>query len=270
MKLFKTCLSLCLVLIVGQATAFAQDEAGTAKREPQTAEAEAVLKKAVAALGGERYLNVKTQIGRGRYSVLRDGIIVSFQSFYDVLVYPDKNRTDFKSGGVKTVQTNAGESGWVFDGNLEVIRDQSDLQLANFKRGTRVSIDNLLRGNWRDAAELSYTGQRPGSLGKRNDVVKLTYEDGFEVEFEFSDEGLPQKTVYHRIGGGGETISEEDRYAQFITIGGIATPFIIDRYSNGVHLSRVNYESVEYNKRVPNDIFEKPATPRAFRKDLRL
>ncbi len=270
MKVRNFLISFCAVLVLfAQESVNAQDNVEP-EPQPRTAEAEAVLKRAIATLGGDRYLRVKTQIGRGRYSILRDGSIISFQSFYDVLVYPDKNRTDFKSGGVKTVQTNAGGSGWVFDGNLEVIRDQTDAQLANFKRGTRVSIDYLLRGHWRGSAELNYIGQRAATLGKRNDVVKLTYEDSFEVEFEFSDEGLPQKALYHRIGGGGEMIPEEDRYAQFIEVSGIKAPFIIDRFSQGVQMSRINYESVEYNKRVPDDIFNKPATPRAFRRDLRL
>ncbi|HTK26137.1 MAG TPA: hypothetical protein VL327_06240, partial [Pyrinomonadaceae bacterium] len=68
--------------------------------------AEAILKKAVQVMGGDKYLNVKTQIGRGRYSVIRDGAVVSFQSFIDVIVFPDKERTEFKGSGVKTVQVN--------------------------------------------------------------------------------------------------------------------------------------------------------------------
>jgi len=57
--------------------------------------AEAVLKKAVEKLGGEKYLQVKSTVGRGRFSILSDGAIVSFQSFVDVIVHPDKERTEF-------------------------------------------------------------------------------------------------------------------------------------------------------------------------------
>lgn len=107
---------------------------------------EEILKKAVAVMGGDKYLNVTTQIGRGRFSVIRGGIIASLQTFVDVLVLPDKNRTDFKGGGLKIIQSNSGETGWVYDGNVEEIRDQTEIQLSNFRRGTRVSLDNLLRG----------------------------------------------------------------------------------------------------------------------------
>src|SRR5215204_6068555 len=65
--------------------------------------AEAILKKAVQVMGGDSYLKVKTQIGRGKFSLMREGMTSSFQSFTDVIVYPDKERTEFKALGTKTV-----------------------------------------------------------------------------------------------------------------------------------------------------------------------
>lgn len=236
----------------------------------QDAQAEAVLQKAIRNLGGEKYLGVKSQIGRGRFSVLRDGQVVSFQTFVDVIVFPDKERTEFKSRGVKTVQTNTGDTGWVYDGEVDRIKDQTDVQVANFKRGMRTSLDNLLRGHWRGSATLSYAGRRPATLGKRNDVIKLVYEDGLAVEFEFAaDDGLPVKAIYKR-GEGDDEVTEEDRYAQFIEIQGIRTPFIIDRFSSGKPASRINYESVEFNRSVPDSIFDKPANLKDAKKDLKL
>lgn len=232
--------------------------------------AEAILKKAVERLGGEKYLQVKSQIGKGKFSVLRSGAVVSFQNFVDVIVYPDKERTEFKGGGGKTVQTNLGNTGWIFDGAAEVLNDQSEQQIENFQRGIRVSPDNLLRGNWRDKnARLEYIGKRPAGLGYRNDVVRLTFEDGFAVEFEFSPDGLPAKSLYKRTNAEGEEITEEDRYAQFVEVGGIKAPFIIDHFSNKVQSSRINYESVEYNKTIPDSIFNKPANPKELKKDLK-
>jgi hypothetical protein len=73
---------------------------------------------------------------------------------------------------------------------------------------------------------LTYGGRRQAGLGKRNDVVKLTFEDGFAVEFEFSDDGLPMKALFTRLNADKEEIKEEDRYAQFVDVQGIKTPFI--------------------------------------------
>ncbi len=113
--------------------------------------------------------------------------------------------------------------------------------------------------------------QREATLGKRNDVVKLTYKDGLVVEFEFAaDDGVPQKAVYKRLNADNEEIKEEDRYAQFLDFNGIKSPFIIDRFTNGVQSSRINYESIEFNKSVPDSIFAKPANPKELKKDLKL
>jgi hypothetical protein len=232
--------------------------------------AEAVLKKVVQTMGGDNYLKVKTQIGRGKFSLVREGMIGAFQSFVDVIVFPDKERTEFKEFGRKSVQTNSGDTGWIFDGAAEVINVQSETQVAEFKRGINASLDNLLRQQWRGKAVLSYVGRREATLGTRNDVVKLTYEDGFAVEFEFSAEGLPVKSIYKRVNPDGVEQKQEDRYAQFVDVQGIKTPFIIDHFSGGVHTSRINYETVEYNKPVSDSIFAKPNTPKEAKKDLKL
>lgn len=234
-------------------------------------DADAVIKRAVQNLGGDRYLNVRSQIGRGRYSIFKEGAVVSFQAFVDVIVFPDKERTEFRNRGVKTTQTNVGSTGWVYDGDQEVVREQNEGQIANFKRGIRVSLDNLLRGGWKGEAELSYLGKRPSTLGKRNDVVKLTYKDGLTVEFEFAaDDGTPRKATYKSTDADGAETVEEDRYAQFVDVDGVRTPFIIDRFTNKVPTSRINYESVEFNRSVPDSVFAKPASAKEAKKDMKL
>lgn len=233
-------------------------------------DAEAVIKRASDSIGGERYLKVTTQVGRGRFSLMKDGMIASSQTFIDVIVYPDKERTEFKGGGTKFVQTNVGSNGWVYDGDQELIKIQNEGQIENFQRGMRVSLDTLLRGAWRGKGEISYGGKRPATLGKRNDVVRLKYEDGLTVEFEFADDGTPMKASYKRTNSEGEEVTEEDRYAQWVDVGGIKTPYIVDRFTNGKPTSRINYELVEFNVRVPDSIFDKPSSPKELKKDLKL
>ena len=252
-------LIMCLLFLVGPAFAQSNDKAA------------AVIAKAVQSLGGERYLTVKTQVGKGKFSVLRDGGVVSFQSFVDVIVFPDKERTEFRGQGSRITQVNTGDSGWIFDGDQELIKVQTEAQVANFKQSIRTSLDNLLRGYWKGEAEISYVGKRPATLGKRNDVIKLVYKDGFTVEFEFAaDDGLPQKAIYKRTNIDGEEVKEEDRYAQFIDVGGIKAPFIIDRHTMGKPSSRINFESVEFNKNISDGIFAKPQSVKEAKKDIKL
>lgn len=258
-------LSLCLCAAALTTAAQKRDE-----------KAEAVLNRAVQYLGGDNYLRVGTQIGRGKFSLMREGMTGSFQTFVDVIVFPAsagaefKERTEFKEFGRKYVQTNVGDAGWIYDEKTAVIETQTEKQVADFKRGVNASLDNLLRAGWRGKAELAYVGRREASLGKRNDVVKLTYADGFEVEFEFSAEGVPMKALYKRTNPEGIESKEEDRYAQFIEVQGVKTPFIIDHFSGGVHTSRINYETVEYNKTISDAIFAKPSNIKELKKDLKL
>lgn len=252
-------LLLCLCFLAADGAAQTRDE-----------KAEAILKKAVQVMGGDNYLKVKTLVGRGKFSLVRERIIGSFQSFVDVIVYPDKERTELKEFGRKNVQTNAGDTGWIFDGQSEVITVQNETQIKDFKRGMNVNLDNFLRGAWRGKAALTYVGRREASLGRRNEVVKLTFDDGFAVEFEFSDDGMPVKSVYKRTNPEGLESKEEDRYAQFVEIQGVKAPFIIDHWSGGMHTSRINYETIEFNKPVPDSIFAKPASPKELKKDLKL
>lgn len=229
-----------------------------------------IINTAVQSLGGEKYLQVKTQIGKGKFSLIREGTLISFQSFVDVIVFPDKERTDFKGQGSRSVQANSGNAGWLYDDSLDTIKVQNEAQIASFKLGIRTSLDNLLRGHWKGDAELTYIGKRPATLGKRNEVVRLTYKDGFTVEFEFAaEDGLPQKATYKRTNADGEEVKEEDRYAQFIEVGGVKTPFIVDRFTNGKQSSRINYESVDLNKTIPDSIFAKPANSKDAKKDIK-
>jgi lipopolysaccharide export LptBFGC system permease protein LptF len=234
-----------------------------------SSKAEAIIAKAVRSLGGDPYLRVRSQVGRGKFSLIKDGVVVSFQTFTDAIVYPDTERTEFKSGASRTVQVNRSDTGWIYDGDQDLIKVQSAVQIENFRRGLRTSLDNLLRGYWKGSAELSYVGRRPGALGTRNDVVRLAYKDGLAVEFEFADDGTPQKAVYKSKEGDGEPVTEEDRYAQFIDIGGIKAPFIVDRFTGGAHSSRINYESIEVNKNLPDAIFTKPSSAKDAKKTVK-
>lgn len=259
---------LTLFFLVVPSSAYAQITP-TPTPAPQTEKAEAVIARAVQLMGGSSYLGVRSQIGRGLYSSMREGQVLSFQKFVDVIVFPDKERTEFKGQGSFIIQTNTGNTGWVFDGDQSVIKVQNEKQVNDFRIGIRTSLDGLLRGYWKGEADLSYVGRRPATLGKRNDVVRLTYKDGFTVEFEFADDGVPQKSLYKRTESDGGESKEEDRYAQFIDVGGIKAAFIVDRFSDGKQASRINYELIEFNKTVSEAWFSKPSSVKDAKKEFK-
>jgi hypothetical protein len=221
----------------------------------------AVIERAVRAMGGGAYLGVKTVVSHGYFSQMSAAMRGLPVAFHDYMVFPDRERTEFKGDQTRSVQVNTGDTGWIYDARAKKITDLKPDQAEDFKLAMRTSIDNILRGWWRaDGASLSYVGRREASVGRRNEVVRLTYPDGFSVEFEFDTvEGLPAKAVYKKQNAEGDVLDEEDRYAQFQTIGGVQTPFIVDHFRAGTQSSRVNYDSVEFNAPVPDSLFTKPS-----------
>lgn len=234
--------------------------------------AEEVLKRATEAVGGNAYLNVRTVVGRGFFTIFRDGISQLPARFVDYISYPDKERTEFSGGGIKTIQTNSGDTGWLYDGGTKSINDMKPAQIEDFKRGMRTSVENLLHGWWRkENAKIRYMGRREAGLAKRNETVRITYPNGFWIEYEFgARDYLPAKVIYKRSRKQAdseemEEFTEEDRLQKPITVEGVTAPWVIDHFINGVQTSRINYESIEYNQPLADVLFVKPANVKALK-----
>jgi hypothetical protein len=224
-----------------------------------------IIKHAIEVLGGNNYLNVRTITSRGFYTAYQDGMSQVPARFLDYIAYPDRERTEFTGSGARVIQANSGDTGWVFDGAARTIKEMHPDQVQDFKRSMRTSLENLLRGWWqKEGGKLSYAGRREAGLARRNETVRLTYPDGSWIEYEFgARDGLPAKIIYKRTrqnpdSGDTEETTEEERLAKHITVDGVTAPWVIDHFSNNVQTSRTNYESIEYNKPLPDSLFAKP------------
>ncbi len=258
--------------ISAQTTTAAQTTSAAAPPAAADQKAEAIVARAIEVLGGNSYLNVKTLVGRGFFTSFKDGISQIPARFLDYIAYPDRERTEFTGEGIRVIQTNTGETGWVFDGATKTLSDMKSAQIEDFKKGMRTSVENLLRGWWKkENATLSYAGRREAGLARRNETVRLTYPDGFWIEYEFAaKEGLPAKMIYKttkRKPDSDETeeITEEDHLAKPITIAGITAPWVIDHFINGIQTSRIAYESIEYDRPLPDLLFKKPDNVKALK-----
>ena len=254
-------LLLVLSLLLSQAPQSSVDE-----------KSQEIIDKAVEVLGGPKYLNIQTVVGKGFYTSYRDGMSQIPAKFLDYISYPDRERTEFVGAGIKTIQTNSGDTGWLFDGAVKKISDQTPAQVENFKQAMRTSVENLLRGWWKkEGGKVTYVGRREAGLAKRNEAVRLTYPDGFWIEYEFSArDNLPAKVIYKRTRKDPDTgdeveVTEEDRVMKFTLIDGINAPWIIDHYINGKQATRINYESVQYNQALADTLFDKPDNVKAIK-----
>ncbi len=265
-------LALFLLVLVCDAPSFAQASVPPKPSSENTAKAEAIINHAIEVLGGSNYLNVKTSVGRGFFTAFQGGMSQLPARFVDYIAYPDRERTEFASLGIRVIQTNVGETGWLFDGATKTLSDMKAPQIADFKRSMRTSVENLLHGWWRkEGATLSYVGRREAGVGKRNETVRLNYPDGLWIEYEFgARDGLPAKVIYKRTrqkadSDETEEISEEDRLAKPITVQGVTAPWVVDHYINGVQTSRISFESLIYNQALADALFAKPASVKAIK-----
>jgi hypothetical protein len=254
-------LILSLLLIQTPAPAVSVDE-----------KSQQIMDHAVAALGGPKYLGVQTLIGKGFFTAYKEGMTQLPARFLDYIEYPDRERTEFSGGGIRTVQTNTGNTGWVFDGAAKRISDQTPAQVDEFKRALRTSLEYLLRGYWKkEGGKVTYVGRREAGLAKRNETIRLTLSDGYSIEYEFgAKDNLPAKIIYKRQrkdpdSGDMVETTEEDQFLKFIELDGVTAPWVVDHFINGKQSSRINYESVQYNQRFSDDLFAKPANIKAIK-----
>ena len=231
-----------------------------------------IIDHAIEVLGGQKYLGVQTVIGKGFYTTFKDGMSQLPARFLDYISYPDSERTEFTGAGIKTIQTNFGNTGWTFDGAVKKISDQSPAQVADFKQAIKTSLEYLLKGYWKkEGGKITYVGRREAGLAKRNETIRLTYPDGWWIEYEFgAKDFLPAKIIYKRQrkdmdSGDMVEVTEEDQLLKFITIDGVTAPWVVDHFVNAKQTSRINYESVQYNQRLPENIFAKPADIKAIK-----
>jgi hypothetical protein len=247
-------------------------EAKAAAPEAEADEkAEAVVRRAVEAMGGSAYLAIQSVTSRGNYTPYDKGQPGDISAFLDYLVFPDRERTEFKARGVRSIQTNVGtgggSKGWVYDGMTKSLHDMRPEQIEDFRVLMRASLDNLLRGWWRkEGARLSYVGRREAGVGRRNEAVRLEYPDGFTVDFEFgARDSLPAKVSFKRNDKEGKPQAEEDRFMRHMTFDGVTLPYVVDHFRAGVQTSRINYDSIEFNRPIPDALFARPADAKSVK-----
>lgn len=258
-----------MILLLIVSLLFAQTAAPTTSVDEKSQQ---IIDHAIEVLGGQKYLGVQRVIGKGFYTSYKDGMSQLPARFLDYINYPDSERTEFTGAGIRTIQTNSGDSGWTYDGAVKKLSDQSPAQVEEFKRGLKTGLEYLLKGYWKkEGGKITYAGRREAGLAKRNEAIRLTYPDGWWIEYEFgAKDYLPSKIIYKRErkdpdSGDAVEVSEEDQLLKFITIDGVTAPWVIDHFINGKQTSRINYESVQYNPRFPDELFNKPADIKALK-----
>jgi hypothetical protein len=228
--------------------------------EPHPEKAAALIHASIAARGGDKYLGVRTLVGRGEYTSFQKGKSTIPQSFVDTIVYPDRERTEFGSGDHKYVQTNVGTTGWVYEGDRRLIEDQKEDQIKLFEQSARYDLDIMLRKGWQERdAKLVYLGRREAWPQTFSEAIRIDFSDGGSETIYFDRQSkLPIMNEFKIITGDG-TRSDSVRYYDWLEYDGVKFAHIQDTYRDKLQTARTLYVSVKINVEVPDKIFAKPA-----------
>ncbi|HKQ74801.1 MAG TPA: hypothetical protein VJ810_14000 [Blastocatellia bacterium] len=227
-----------------------------------------LIKQAVQARGGERYLSFTSIMSTGMYTPFDKGLSQIPIQFIDWIVYPDKERTEFGKGKKKNrrIQVNVGKTGWVYDGDAETLKDQTDKQIEDHLEGLEFDIDRLLRSAVKNTGvEVGYAGREETRPGERADSIAIRLKSG-QTAYLLLDRQthLPISLTYEKTGDGGLT-KHEIRYFQYVDYDSVKFPNVVDYFRDNVQTARVNIQLIKLNTPAGEELFAKPASVKAIK-----
>ncbi len=240
----------------------AQDDNGAANQQ----KARATLDAMVAALGGERWLNLTSSMQQGRTSGFYLGKPTGMTAeFYEVQKFPDQSRVEL---GKKrdVVQIVSGDQAWevTYKGKRAVPKDQ----VQDLIRRRDHSLQTAMRVWLKDPKTvLIYGGQ---NLVERHlaDQVTLINADNDSITIQSDAEThLPlRRTWQWRDPLYKDKNTDAEEYDDYHLVDGLPTPYTLTRYHNDdMSNQRFLYRGA-YNVPVTPDMFDPDQTAAKIKK----
>jgi len=247
----------CLVLLLAFAPSLeGQDEEKIKK----------LFEDAIAAMGGQAYLDVKDMVTDGNYFLFdRDGNSSGLIKYNDWTKLPNKSRNELgnkkKLKDVTVFNLDRNE-GWILEGQKET-RDATPEEMKSFRNAVKHALDNIMRTRWKDPAnKLFYLGPGEGRDLQLDQVQLLDPENDTVTIFFHRIKRLPAKIEYKDVSARGVQVRHVEEYDQWHTIQGIYTPMRIDHFANGRKASQLFVNTITYNTSIPDATFTKPIPPK--------
>lgn len=258
--------ALILLLFAGVPTVLAQRVDPTSPEN--TAKGRALLDAVIAARGGAAYLGFRTLLSTGQYTPYQQGLSQVPVPFVNYLALPDRERVEFGKGKLKNrrIQVNQGQTGWVYDGEVETIKDQTEEQLRDYLDSLTYDLDRVLRERSKDPkVQVGYAGLAELRPGERAEilVLELGGDKSLTLTLDRTNH-LPLQLTYESSTKGALT-RREVRFFQYVAYDGVLFPNIIDFYRDGVQESRVNYQSIRLGVPIRDELFLKPASVKTIK-----
>jgi hypothetical protein len=216
--------------------------------EAERAEAMAILHKTVEAMGGEAYLNQKSQIMRGSGTLTPpgapQGVPVESVVAYEVL--PGKSRLELNTAFGVMIQGFNGEVGWM--SMMGQVRDMTE----QLKQSRNYGVNVLRRYN-----QSGYSVQPLPEAeveGKKAKVMAVSDADGHTTKF-FID---PESHFILKTAAEVRGQQLEEVYADYKLVNGIQVPHRRTILQNGSKVIELVASEVQINPDIDPALFDKP------------
>jgi len=221
---------------------------------------------AIAALGGDAFLNVTDIVSEGNLFFFdRDGNSSGLIKYNDWTKLPDKSRNEVgnrKKERDVTVFNLEKNEGWILEGQKPT-REAIAEEMKGFKAAVKHSLETIMRTRYKDPDnKLFYLGPGEGAEVSL-ETVRLLDPENDELTIYFDRlSGLPAKIEYRTLDRRGVRQRRVDEFSQWLVIQGIKTPMRTDGFVNGRKSSQMFVTKITYNNNLPDSFFSKPIPPK--------
>lgn len=233
--------------------------AAVAAQDPNTKKARDLLRKMIAAMGGQAFLNYQTMTQEGRaytfYQGQPNSLGILFWRFWK---YPDKDRVELTKDRDVTYIYN-GDRGYEITYKGTAAVDPKDL--SDFLLHRKYSIEQVLRAWLPDPGTLVlYDGS---ALADQQFVEQVTLvnkkDQSVTLGIDPNSNLLIKKTFTYRDYDGLKS-TDAEVYANYRAENGIQTPHTIVRYHNGQQTGQRFITTVNYNVPIADTKFDAKIT----------
>ncbi len=232
--------------------------------DESAAKAKQVLQELITALGGQRYLQLKTSECEGRRAQFgHNGETSGYVQVKVFWNYPDKLRSEYgKKGNIADVF--AGAQGWTLDRGG--VSEESAVAVTDFQESLMRNVNYLLRNRINEKGMLlRYGGVSVADL-KEVEWVEITdmEERTFRLAVDHTTHLLVRVIV--------KTVDTETRerkedatlFSNYQPINGVQMPMQVTRERDGRRTNQDFFEKCEVNPELPGDFFSKASLEKRF------
>jgi hypothetical protein len=214
-----------------------------------------LLQQTIQALGGSAYLNVRDSTCQGRRSSFgHSGELMGMETYYDLLKFPDKSRTEHSTKR-NIIEVFNGDKGWELD--KAGVSEAPPLAVKAWTNHLEKDIDQVLRYRINDPGMvLRYAGTDVVDLKEVN-WVELSNSGDPTIRLAIDNiTHFPIREVVTSRDPASQLITEQIyEFSNYHPISGIQTPYQISSSRNGFRVYQAFIDSCSYNTGLSDSLF---------------